>query len=200
MPDLIEKAMPKLIKFRGVQVDNGEFVFGDLLQQPTCRIVNADGEFEIKPESVAQFIGYDADGHELYTGDRVTCITYIRNGTSCIPFELAAIRCDSRADLMPRIINTHWDWSDKSITEFKYCAEEDISRWEKDRAYYEREYKMRLKKKELEFDSRWMCYCQKHYPDGEVHISKKAYSVTYYKGGQWYELRCLKAPLELGFY
>lgn len=63
--------MPRLIKFRGVRVDNGEFVFGDLLQQPVCRIVNADGEFEIKPESVAQYVGLDGEDREIYTGDRV---------------------------------------------------------------------------------------------------------------------------------
>lgn len=63
--------MPRLIKFRGVRVDNGEFVFGDLLQKPTCRIVNEDGEFEIKPESVAQYVGLDGEDREIYTGDRV---------------------------------------------------------------------------------------------------------------------------------
>ena len=70
----------RIIKFRGTRIDNGEFVFGDLLQQPTCRIVNADGEFEIKPESVAQLAGFDcATGEEIYSGDEITiysCIDY----------------------------------------------------------------------------------------------------------------------------
>ena len=66
----------RMIKFRGVRIDNGEFVFGDLLQQPTCRIVNADGEFEIKPESVAQFVGYGIDNCELYEGDHAMLMNY----------------------------------------------------------------------------------------------------------------------------
>ena len=68
----------RMIKFRGVRVDDGEFVFGDLLQQPTCRIVNADGEFEINPESVAQLAGFDyVTGEEIYSGDEITLYSRI---------------------------------------------------------------------------------------------------------------------------
>lgn len=80
------------IKFRGVRVDNGEFVFGDLLQQPTCRIVNSDGEFEVLPESIAQLAGYDIDNHELYTGDHIVFVEdrrrWAKTGVEMPPIEL----------------------------------------------------------------------------------------------------------------
>lgn len=61
------------IKFRGVH--NGKFVFGDLLQRGgNCFISEQTYDNPIKmwrvyPESVAQFIGVDETGTEIYEGD-----------------------------------------------------------------------------------------------------------------------------------
>ena len=65
------------IKFRGVRIDNGEFVYGDLLQKPVAKIVNEDGEFFITEESIALFCGYDdITGEEIYCGDAVALSRY----------------------------------------------------------------------------------------------------------------------------
>ena len=63
------------IKFRG-KAENGEYVYGDLMQG------NYDeSAFHIKPRkkrpvyvdknSVAQLLGYDVDGAEIYEGDEI---------------------------------------------------------------------------------------------------------------------------------
>lgn len=67
------------IKFRGRKTDNsGEFVFGDLAQFKT-NILPANHYFilhngyqdEVEPDTVAQLVGYDANGKEVYEGDTV---------------------------------------------------------------------------------------------------------------------------------
>lgn len=72
------------IKFRGKRLANGEWVYGDLMQfKGKPAIISSAGELiyfavtkqglrgiaEVEPESVAQLVGYDADGKEVYEGD-----------------------------------------------------------------------------------------------------------------------------------
>ena len=70
----------RTIKFRGKRVDNGEWIYGDLLQWQTkgiSAIVPQNGnewsnpyDFEVIPESVGQFTGLiDGNGVEMYDGD-----------------------------------------------------------------------------------------------------------------------------------
>ena len=60
------------IKFRG-ETFSGELVFGDVNHFANGKVAIADG-FEnrfVKPESVAQLVGYACDGNEVYEGDKV---------------------------------------------------------------------------------------------------------------------------------
>ena len=60
------------IKFRGRDENTGEFVYGDICQTlSTPSIVNCEGRFFVKPDSVAQLVNYDDDGKELYENDTV---------------------------------------------------------------------------------------------------------------------------------
>lgn len=71
------------IKFRGVSLDTGEFIYGDLriigirphiFKEAQCYY---DEELiEVEPDSVAQLVGYDRDGNEVYEGDKVTSEVY----------------------------------------------------------------------------------------------------------------------------
>lgn len=60
------------IKFRGRDIDSGEEVFFDL-ENILLDVAGSYSEYvclhNIDPESVAQFVGYDADGREVYEGD-----------------------------------------------------------------------------------------------------------------------------------
>ena len=62
--------MKRLIKFRGRRLDS-PMVYGDLIHYqgyPYIRIKEG-GEWEVEPDSVAQFVGYDRNGKEVYEGD-----------------------------------------------------------------------------------------------------------------------------------
>ena len=61
--------MKRPIKFRGACVGNGTPVYGDLIH---CYGEIYIDSWEVKPESVAQLVGCDKDGNEIYEGDIVT--------------------------------------------------------------------------------------------------------------------------------
>ena len=60
------------IKFRGVDADTGKYVYGqysfDGRREYIVDRLKDDG-WRIKPDSVAQLLGYDANGEEVYEGD-----------------------------------------------------------------------------------------------------------------------------------
>lgn len=63
------------IKFRGRRIDTGEFVYGYLIQKfsnfrvAKFYIYHNLVIYEVDPESVAQLVGVDSNGNEVYEGD-----------------------------------------------------------------------------------------------------------------------------------
>lgn len=67
------------IKFRGRCVDNGEYIYGVYVKSVPMSsfpgIVDDDDYIhDVDPDSVAQLVGYDVDGKEVYEGDTLTDI------------------------------------------------------------------------------------------------------------------------------
>src|SRR5690606_2087851 len=65
--------MKRAIKFRGKRVDNGEWVYGDLMcnwTTPAILSENDGREYEVIPSSIGQFTGLkDKNGKDIYDGD-----------------------------------------------------------------------------------------------------------------------------------
>ena len=61
------------IKFRGIRVDNGQFIYGELIHNSFLEstIYDKIDKFHVYPDSVAQFVGYDKYMREVYEGDTV---------------------------------------------------------------------------------------------------------------------------------
>lgn len=67
------------IKFRGIDIKTGEVVFGfyyeDCEGKPRIIVTLPNGEGQylpyVDPDSVKQLRGYDADGNEVYEGDKL---------------------------------------------------------------------------------------------------------------------------------
>jgi len=60
------------IKFRGRDVDTGRMVYGYFIVgrcgEP-CIATNRTAAYEVEPNSVAQLVGHDSNGNEVYEGD-----------------------------------------------------------------------------------------------------------------------------------
>lgn len=57
------------IKFRGRDVHTGELIYSDGgVYYSAVGVLTNDGR-EVEPDSVAQLVGYDANGREVYEGD-----------------------------------------------------------------------------------------------------------------------------------
>ena len=64
------------IKFRGKVCGLEKLVYGDLLNTAQPCIVPTKGNHSpipVEKDSIAQFVGYDADGNEVYEGDICKC-------------------------------------------------------------------------------------------------------------------------------
>ena len=65
--------MKHIIKFRGRHIaTDGKMVYGDLIHVKGKPVIFGDTCEEVDPDSIAQLVGYDKAGNEMYTGDTVT--------------------------------------------------------------------------------------------------------------------------------
>lgn len=135
----------KIKKFRGKRLDNGEYVFGDLIQLPPVRIINESGEYPINPESVAQFVLKDMDGKELYEGDHIVFDDEIwiedfeyafdikvQNSCGCFPY------------LKPKIFCSH-----QPPSRFQYVDTETFERSMKVAPSLKKEYYKKVKETKI---------------------------------------------------
>lgn len=82
--------MQRDIKFRGKRVDNGEWVYGDLVHNDNgIPAIREDLTWYVKPETVGQYIGLkDTNSFEVYHGD----IVRIRKHTFVVEWDTHAAK------------------------------------------------------------------------------------------------------------
>ena len=64
----------RIIKFRGYWLHGGSFIYGcGVKVDSDATYIVADNlfEMEVEPDSVAQLVGYDTNGNEVYEGDEL---------------------------------------------------------------------------------------------------------------------------------
>lgn len=119
------------IKFRGQQLTaDKDFVYGDLIQYPydlpIIRVFDDEeckkglysfDDYEVYPESVAQLVGYDAEGNEVYEGDK---LKFCGNPES---YRYVQAYDEAR-------ITAGLESSDLPLSEYKLTSEDEFYNWQ----------------------------------------------------------------------
>ena len=81
--------MNRTIKFRGVEVFSKKFVYGQTIRETEDGFDMWTGDDWLHCTDLAQLVGYDRDGNEVYEGDKVTSEVYegeyVARLTGCLP-------------------------------------------------------------------------------------------------------------------
>lgn len=68
--------MNRTIKFRGVEFFSKKFVYGQTIRETEDGFDMWTGDDWLHCTDLAQLVGYDRDGNEVYEGDKVTSEVY----------------------------------------------------------------------------------------------------------------------------
>lgn len=73
--------MKRPIKFRGRDKETGKIVYAELGEimktpDPGCLTFVPCEAYYVEADSIAQLVGYDKDGNEIYEGDKVVSEVY----------------------------------------------------------------------------------------------------------------------------
>ena len=81
------------IKFRGRR-PNGQIIYGDLLHKKSAVMIAVTHvlKFHVEPDSVAQLVGFDSNGKEVYEGDKlIDCEGDEYTASICNPPQVTAV-------------------------------------------------------------------------------------------------------------